>query len=59
MISDTWKKFRGWWDRQKRPEVEAQARRSVLGQLAKFKKQVSEETHTRTTPTKNRGMDRD
>ena len=59
IVSDAWKKFRDWWDRQKRPEIEGNVRKSVLGKLANYKKQVAEESRIRPVPVKNKGMYRD
>ncbi len=59
IVSDAWKKFRDWWDRQKRPEIEGNVRKSVLGMLANYKKQVAEESRIRPVPVKNKGMNRD
>ncbi|WP_139225858.1 hypothetical protein [Oribacterium sp. WCC10] len=59
IVSEAWKKFRDWWDRHKRPEIEGNVRKSVLGQLANYKKQVAEESRIRPVPVKNKGMNRD
>ena len=45
--------------RQKRPEIEENVRKSVLGMLANYKKQVAEESRIRPVPVKNKGMNRD
>ena len=45
-----------WWDRQKRPEIEGNVRKSVLGKLASYKKHVAEESRIRPVPVKNTGM---
>ena len=54
LVSETWKKFKKWWDKHRREEVEVKARESVLGKLAKFKSQIAEDKNERQSRGKRR-----
>ena len=41
-----WKGFKSWWERTKKPKVEAEARESVLQRLKKNKELIAETNNT-------------
>jgi len=43
LISGAWKKFREWWEKEKKPKVVEKAKESVLKKLKETKEQVEEE----------------
>ena len=43
LVSEAWRKFKGWWDEHKREHVKEIIHGSVLEQLSRYKKQVDEE----------------
>jgi len=61
LISGAWKKFKEWWEKEKKPRVEEKAKESVLKKLKETKEQMEEnregnKNDTRVTK-RGRGME--
>ena len=48
LISGAWKKFREWWEKEKKPKVVEKAKESVLKKLKETKEQVEKEKENRS-----------
>ena len=47
LISESWRKFKEWWEKNKKPQVAKKVKESILKQLKVTKQQIEEEKKDR------------
>ena len=55
LISGVWKKFKEWWEKEKKPRVVEKAKESVLKKLKESKEKVEEEKGNKSKKAERSG----
>ena len=55
LVAGAWRRFKEWWDENKRNAVEERTRKSVLADLEDLKKEVAKQPRKPIIPKKHRG----